>query len=392
MTTTYDVPPNEFDEAMDALEREDNAAEPFASVPILAGEPKPPPAVLVEKVIIERDINAIVAHGGSAKSTIALHIAVCVAVGRDVFGTRSVTRSGPVLLVCPEDGEASVRMILDATVEAMELSEQDRELLSERLHMVTDDETVSITQDTSRLAATVRQHGAILVLLDPLGILLAGEPENDNDVAQSTLNALRRDVCRGENCTILLTHHNRKPGRGDIGEATVYDTRGASGWVNGCRLVWTGEKRDELITLRGGKTNLLKPGERHELRLEIEPYPDNDARWFKCSVTDANRGATSTSLTAGIGRAINENERRALAALDDQHEPDMRLSHSRWKDDSGITSGNTFKDVKKRLLDAGLIVAETTGRRNPNGRNPIYRYGIADPGRQALRTGWVTNG
>jgi hypothetical protein len=360
----------------------------FPVVRVLEGAAPEPPAVLVSDLLVDRDVNLWTGHGGTGKTVLALVAAVCIALGLPVFGSLEVHRAGPVLLVLPEDGQAAARMMLDAIIEGLGLNELQAEMCIERLIMITDDEAVSLVHDGCRLAETSLAHHAVLVVLDPLRNLLGGEAENDNDVAGACVDSLRREVCRRAGASVLLTHHNRKPGKDAVADVVVsrHDTRGAGGWVDGARLVMAIGKNGARVTMTAVKANRLRSDIRHELNLTIDADPENRAHWTSCTIADANAGTASEVLTAGKGRALNANEQTAIACLDDEHESDKRLSWSTWRDDSGLNA-NTFRSVKKRLLDAGLVLAIPTGRKNRNG-GADYSYQITPEGRIALKSGW----
>lgn len=360
---------------------------PFRTLKILQGEPRTPPSLLVDGLLLDEDINNGNGPGGSGKSTVMLHAAVCIALALPVFGTLRVHRPGPVLLVLPEDGEAAARMMLDAICAGMQLSEEQQLLLSERLHMIADDELVKITVDTRRLRDTALAHGAVLVILDPLRDLLGGEKESDNDVAGAVCAALRRDVCRGAHAAVHLNQHHRKRGKQDAPDAepTIDDARGASAWINSARLAFTVSKRGDRITLALGKSNRIANGTRHEVVLTITADPENAAHWLTATLTDANAGATgghSDAYTPGKGRPLNPNELRLLGCLEDTHEPGKRLSASAWLRDGGLNA-NTHKDTRRRLLDAGLADALPSGKKTRFG-SPEYSYGITSFGRETL--------
>jgi AAA domain len=367
----------------------DDGVKPFPVVHVLSGEAPDPPALLVSDLLVDRDINLWTGHGAAGKTVLALMTATCVAIGRSVFGSLPVLRSGPVLLVLPEDGQTVARMMLDAIIAGLGLDDYELELAAKRLIMVTDETVVNLVRDTRRLKKTAIENNAVFVALDPLRNVIGGEPENDNDLAGDCIAALRRDVCRGAGAALLLTHHHRKPGKDFVADtaASPHETRGAGAWANSSRLVFSIAKKDSRLTMTATKSNRLRSDIRHELTLTIDADPENKADWRTCIVTDSNAGGSSETLTAGKGRALNQNELAALACLSDEHEPEKRVSWSAWRDDSGLNP-NTFRSVKTRLLDAGLVAALPTGRKNRNG-GADYSYQITDAGRLALKSGWA---
>jgi hypothetical protein len=368
---------------------EDEAASvvaPFPVVRVLEGDAPTPSSELVSDLILDRDVNLWAGHGGSAKTVAALTVAVCVAVGRPVFGTRTVNRTGTVLLVVPEDGHPGARMIIDAIAEGLGLNAEERALCTLRLIMITDDTSVNLARDADRLAETALEHEAVLVVLDPLRNLIGGEAENDNDVAGACIDSLRREVCRRAGAAVLLNHHNRKPGK-DSGDtsSSAHETRGAGGWVNGARLVFNVAKKEERVTMTCTKANRVSSQLKHELKLSIESHSENKAHWLRCTLSDANAGTTSETLTPGVGRALNTNELAALSCLNDEHEPGKRWSWSAWVEESGISHPSTLKSIKKRFLDARLIVAAEAGAHRNGGKT--YYYHLSDFGRAVLARG-----
>ena len=295
------------------------------------------------------------------------------------------------MLVVPEDGEAVARHHVDAVAAGMELSDVERAVLTRDLHIIGDDRRFNLLTDTAELAALCAPIRPALIALDPVASLLGAESENDERVAEIACANLRRDLARPFGAAILLAAHLRKPSRenGATGAATIHDLKGSAGWANHARVVWLLDKPkgSNLITYRLQKSNRLPTGIEHQVVLSIEANPDNAAHWLTLRLTDANLGAASQSFTPGKGRALNENERKALAVLDDCYEPGARHSHSRWLAESGILSPGTFRSVKDRLLAAGLALAEPTSQRNNNGKSPVRQYGITDEGRSVLNRG-----
>ena len=363
--------------------------EPFEIRRVLEGSAPQPPEILVDRWILHRDITVLSAKGGAAKSVAMLTSAMQIALGLPVFGTLAVRQPGPVVLVCPEDGLGAVRMMLDAIAAGLELSETQRASASERLVIVDDDEVVDLTRDCRRLRATVEKVGAVLLVLDPLRNLLPGIEETDNNVAGTTVDALRREVCRGAGAAVLLSHHVRKGKRGEDNpdEFTMDDVRGAGAWVAGARLVWLMTKSGDTLRLACGKANRLRTEDmRHELTLSIRTSPENPTQWERLELVDSNAGGGSDSYVPGVGRPINASERKALAALDDRQEPGLRHSFSSWRRASGIPEGS-WGGVRQRLLAAQLVHNESTGKKGRNGATE-YTYSITEAGRRALDTGF----
>jgi hypothetical protein len=357
---------------------------------LLEGDPPPPPELQTDQFLLAGDINVLGGGGDAGKTTTLLHVGVSTVIARAVFGSLPVKRPGPVILVVPEDGEAVARHHIDALVAGLEppLSDSERARLVRDLHIVGDGRAINLLTDTAEIAALIADVAPALVVLEPVSDLLGGESENDEHVAQAACSNLRQHIARPLGAAVVLAAHLRKPGKDGSDGVTVHDLKGSAGWANHARMVWlvTKPKGGSVITYRLAKSNRLQTGIEHQVTLEIEANPDNDAHWLTCRLTDANLG-TSQSFTPGIGRAINDNERKALVALDDRHEPGTRLSYTGWFEQSGISSKDTFKNVRSRLIEAELAVAIPTGKKARNGGTE-YAYAITDGGRKALETGW----
>lgn len=362
----------------------------FRTVSIMEGDPPPPPSVQIEDLVLDRDINLWAGYGGSAKSTLLLTVAVSVAVGRPVFGTLAVRRPGPVLLVVPEDGEEGARMILDAIVTGLQLSADERALLTRRLRVVADDEMVDLTDRNHGilLRNTAEDHGAVLVIIDPARNVIAPTSNGKPPDVAWCLHALRRELCRGAGAAVVLAHHNRKPGNGagSYSAPSAHDVRDDVAWVNSSRLVFSVMKQGSRVTLTATKSNRLRGDIRHECLLEIDADPDNKARWLSCRVTDTAVGqAAAEALAPATGHQLTDNQRAALEFLHDPHEAERRVSWAAWRKGSRLNE-NTLKSVKTRLIDLGFAEANPTGRPTRNG-SPEYVYAITAGGLTALGVG-----
>lgn len=364
---------------------------PLTIKPLLEGDPPPAPRQQVDRFTLAGDINVTAGMGDSGKSTTLFALCVSTVTGRPLFGSLRVNNPGPVVLIVPEDGEAVARHHVDAITAGLEppLSEVERAAIERDLYIIGDERRVNLLTDTAELAELMRDIRPAVVIADPISDLIGGENENDEAVANAVCANLRLDIARPLGSAVVLAAHVRKQIQGSTDKLTVNDLKGSAGWANHARLVWlvSKPKGGDLITYTLAKSNRLQTGLEHQVKLAIDADSENAAHWLSCRLTDANLGASSETFTPGIGRAVNENERKALEALDDKHEPGKRLSFSAWFKQSGLANDSTFKNVIRRLQDAQLATAIPTGKKARNGGNE-YAYAISDGGKAALETGW----
>jgi hypothetical protein len=361
------------------------APEPFPTVDC-DSEPEAPPEMHVERLLLDRDLNLFAGPKGAGKTPVLLTTAVAVATGWSAFGSLKVARRGDVVIAAPEDGHNAAKTVIRAIVTGLGLNEGDRHAALRRIHVVSDDARVNLTQHISRLRETVAQYRAVLLVLDPIRNLLGGQDENDANVAGQVADELRREICREAGATVGLSMHRRKLSRerGADPDLSLDDVRGSSAWVAAARVVFSVAQSPDsrLIDLRCLAANRFRPADaRHTLRLIVTTAADNPAAWASCSLVEADDGLTPT-LTPGAGRPLRESERAVLAVLHDPSEPDLQLSASAWGKRSGQAE-RTFYDVKVRLAQAALTEAVPTEKRTPSGVRK-YAYQITAKGRDAL--------
>ena len=359
------------------------APEPFPLVHFLEGEPAPPPLLHVERLLLAENFNLFAGPKGSGKSPVLLTVAVSIALGRPCFGTLTINRAGPVILVVPEDGQDFARRAVDAIAHGLGLTPEERALLTKRLVCVPDSLRMDLVRDVRRLRRTVEGFGAIALVLDPMKRLLPGSDENDNSLADFVSGELLSEICRGAGCTVAAAMHDRKPGRDDAdADPSMHSIRGASAWYAAARMVFkvSQQTASRTIRLHCVAANRVRPDEQHHtLRLAITSAPGNPAAWTSCALTDKDDGL-SASLTPGIGRPLKESERSALRVLAD--EPDTALSWSQWSKRSGLEE-RTFTNTKTRLQRAGLAESLPTTKRAVGG-GFVHVYRITPEGRNAL--------
>jgi hypothetical protein len=138
----------------------------------------------------------------TGKSFFALELAVAVASGQPALSRFAVAAPSPVLLLAAEDPPAVVVQRLAALATA-----RDRALATLPVAVIVEP-GLRLPEGLDRLAATVVQHQARLLILDPL-IRVHRADENSAAEMAAVLDGLR-GLARATDCAVLLVHHTRK--------------------------------------------------------------------------------------------------------------------------------------------------------------------------------------
>jgi hypothetical protein len=171
------------------------------------------PLWLVEGLWGEGAVGVIGGAPKSAKTWLALEIAVAVASGQPCLGRFAVPRPGPVLFYAAEDAPEQIRERVEhlARARQAEFTALDVRLILEpslRLDR---------TEDLGRLRATLARHRPRLLVLDPY-VRLQRVAENDVQQVSAILAALR-ELSRAFQLALALVHHTRKNPAEPIGYA-----------------------------------------------------------------------------------------------------------------------------------------------------------------------------
>lgn len=204
------------------------------------------PGCIVENYVY-RDVALLIAPGSTGKTTATLFEAVCIALGRPLWGLRVVT-PGPVLIVTAEDRREFLVARLREICNAMGLAEEEMQQVRQMIRI--DDRTgqaarrlTTIVNDMVEVAAFAmdivkgcRRVGfaPVLVQFDPVVSFGVGEARV-NDAEQGLIHAARV-VMTELNCCVRLVHHS---GKGPALEkrADQYAARGGSALSDGARMV-----------------------------------------------------------------------------------------------------------------------------------------------------------
>ncbi|MFQ5493791.1 MAG: AAA family ATPase [Phycisphaerae bacterium] len=286
-------------------------------------EQDPAPQWLVEDLWSAQAVGLIGGAPKSAKTWMALDLALSVASHTPCLGRYRVLQPGPVLVYLAEDPADMVRRRVQAMAGQRHLP-----LAGLELHVITVPRLrLDDAQDRARLFETVRRIRPRLLLLDPL-VRMHRMNENDAVEMAELLGGLR-ELQKRFQAAVAVVHHTRKSGAapGQAGQALrgsgdIWAWADSSLYLRRCRehLVLTMEHRaaaaPEPVAL-----DLVNgdPGRLHLQVLDRPPTARHDEA-LKQRILDALADTPIASRTQLRARLQVKNERlgRALERLREQ--------------------------------------------------------------------------
>jgi hypothetical protein len=265
--------------------------------------PSPPPEFVWEGYLPRGVVSMLGAHGGTGKSTIALMLGVCTALGLPIFGVDTVQCK--TLFVSLEDGSNVVRNRLAHICTSWTL---DPTLLNDCLTIVDGTERPELFAAESRgagettatyieLKQLVRSLDTGLVIIDNASDAYGGDEIQRRQV-RAFIRALV-ELSKSTNCAVLLLAHvdkatsrARKPEGGE-------GYSGSTAWHNGVRSrLFMTRAEDGAITLEHQKSNLGRT--RVPLTLE---WPDGGLPKVASEASDITGFASRIQTRADDDRA-----------------------------------------------------------------------------------------
>jgi hypothetical protein len=321
---------------------------------VLSELPREAPDVTVQNIGLgPGSVAAIVGPPNVSKTTLAVRLALSVALGEDFFGLK--TQRGVVAYFAPE-APRSVGLRAHA---AMQRNFPDRRapfyLISETPALGADLYTET---DTLRMIATIRDiqsnegEAVRLSFVDTLASCLSGGEENGTGMILIA-TAAKRIAAETETCVILLHHPPKGDGKGLRGHgslAAAVDTiiELSTDEPTGIRTATLTKSRDTATGL--------------QLHYELEVVTMAEIDQWGEPLTTVVIKAAEQEATSKIIKATGANQQRALTAL-----REWARTHT---DEPMITSG----DIKE------LLTAHRIGRaRRPEVLDFLSRSKVLTP-------------
>jgi putative DNA primase/helicase len=215
--------------------------------------PAPPPQFVWDGYLPRGVVSLLGAHGGTGKSTIALMLGVCAALGRPLFGID--TMQSKTLFVSLEDGAPIVRNRLAHLCRTWGI---DPVQLDGRLQIVDGTENPELFSAESRdagettptyfeLRKLVQTEGVGLVVVDN-----ASDAYGGDEIQRRQVRAFIRklvEIARLTNCAVLLLAH--------VDKTTSRGLKAAGGEGYSGSTAWHNSVRSRLFMTRSETGNLL---------------------------------------------------------------------------------------------------------------------------------------
>jgi hypothetical protein len=206
----------------------------------------PAPRFLIER-ILPVAVARVVGSGKLGKSTLLLHMAAHVVLGRAWLGHR-VERPGAVLFVTAEDSREDMLYRSQHMARAAGFDDDEIATLEEALYFedwsgeeagrIAEPDANGGIRESAAVDDLLRKYegaGVTLVILDPLSLLGPGERfVNDGEIACARI---ARKISRALDCAVLIVHHVSQ----NVARAGITDQhagRGGTAGADNSRAVW----------------------------------------------------------------------------------------------------------------------------------------------------------
>lgn len=243
---------------------------------------------LIGHWLLRGEVTAIIAPGGTGKSTIGNALALSLASGQPLLGKPIHRGPQAVWIFNLEDGTDELERQLSAACAFHGIGPDD---CGDRLHLdsglvqplctaIEDRDGFALAEDVfAQLAATIRQRQIATVIVDPF-VSSHAVRESSNEAIDAIAKRWKR-LAQETGCAVVLVHHTRKLGGRD---ATAEDGRGAVALRDAARVVLPlnpmGDKEAEelgitdaalrrsLVRIDTGKANRAPPDAATWIKLE----------------------------------------------------------------------------------------------------------------------------
>lgn len=239
---------------------------------------------VIENLVQAGKVGALVAAGGTGKTTLLLQLCVCIAAGRQFLGCN--VKQGSTVVLTNDDPQEDMRAALAKVCQAMELSDEEYLMVHAKVRVVSlqglggtktftnvmagSSMPTATSLPKELLQAVEGINDLVLVALDTLRQFSGGN-SNDEQVIKLTIAGCTEFALR-TGATVVLPHHTGKQNYRD-GTTDMYAGSGSAAIGDNCRFVlvlqtakWadvaqqvhrTGQEDGDPLVLRSARGSLL---------------------------------------------------------------------------------------------------------------------------------------
>lgn len=356
--------------------------------------PAPPIKWVIDGLIPEDEVIALIATGGTGKSFLALQWAIAIATGGTACGIWNAPKPGGVLCFFGEENRKAFHRRTEAIIESQALIDGfeddkkiDLDLTEKNLGVITlAGEIVKVTTKDNRdvtrtkYVDTIIKHGKNweklsgeplkFIVIDPASRFRGGD-ENSADDVNAFCNVLEYIRGQFQGCCLLVLHHTNKAANSN-GHSSGDDSRGSGAFKDAVRI--------QLNLRRMSKQEAKDysiPKEEIKSYTEIEGTMANnideaDSQWLY-KVKGGRGVRTATTLTEEDQKMRKERNNedlleRIIDRIVEEQAAGKRYSLTEF---SRVFAGKTgefglgerpIQDLLKGAIDSGRIETEGTGR------------------------------
>lgn len=228
-------------------------------------------------------VSMLVSPGGCGKTYALLQAAISLATGTKWLGTYAPLQKAKSLVVLAEESRVFAHNRMKYIVDSMNLEKNQLEQVYSNIHLLPmsgnlcrfTDSKGKPTDNLKFFKEYLERNPDIqLIVLDPASRFLGPNCEIDNAAATDWVAAVNQLTQIESSPTIIVSHHANKSAIRPVNgsKEVVFDqsiTRGASGLVDGVRLVLGMQKKEQdqktTIVFKIFKTNVCDSGDPIEL-------------------------------------------------------------------------------------------------------------------------------
>jgi hypothetical protein len=304
--------------------------------------------------LLRGEVTAIIAPGGTGKSTIGTALALSLASGQPLLGKPLPRGPQSAWIYNLEDSQDELDRQVSAACLFHGIGPEDCEDrlcvdsgLIQPLCTATEDRDGFALADGvfAQVAATVRERAISVVIVDPF-VSSHAVRESSNEAIDAIAKRWKR-LAQETGCAVVLVHHTRKLGDREV---TAEDGRGASALPAAARVVLT------LNRMTKGEANRLDLEDRNEWKSLVRidtgkanRAPPDTATWIKLESQDLGNGAF-----------LEVSDKVAVARIWQKPETEQLLPEQIGEIQSRVAAG-TYADNVQAKDWVGHVIADVLG-------------------------------